>query len=108
MNAEAPVQVRVEDQNKRYRVIFGGETVADSVRTKLLFEGKYHPVIYFPLADVRQDLLTPTAHETTCPHKGVASYWSLAAGGNQAHPNMMPFLTLQFAIALQGIFPSRP
>jgi microcystin-dependent protein len=27
-------------------------------------------------------------------------------GGSQAHQNMMPFLTLLFAIALQGIFPS--
>lgn len=29
------------------------------------------------------------------------------AGGSQAHPNMQPFLTLNFCIALQGIFPSR-
>jgi microcystin-dependent protein len=27
-------------------------------------------------------------------------------GGSQAHLNMQPFLTLLFAIALQGIFPS--
>ena len=27
-------------------------------------------------------------------------------GGGQAHPNMQPFLTLNFSIALQGIFPS--
>jgi microcystin-dependent protein len=27
-------------------------------------------------------------------------------GGSQAHQNMMPILTLLFAIALQGIFPS--
>jgi microcystin-dependent protein len=27
-------------------------------------------------------------------------------GGSQAHQNMMPFLTLTFCIALQGIFPS--
>lgn len=27
-------------------------------------------------------------------------------GGNQAHLNMQPFLTLNFCIALQGIFPS--
>lgn len=27
-------------------------------------------------------------------------------GGSQAHTNMMPFLTLSFCIALQGIFPS--
>jgi microcystin-dependent protein len=28
-------------------------------------------------------------------------------GGSQAHLNMQPFLTLYFAIALQGIFPSQ-
>jgi microcystin-dependent protein len=29
------------------------------------------------------------------------------AGGSQAHLNMQPFLTLNFVIALQGIFPSQ-
>lgn len=28
-------------------------------------------------------------------------------GGSQAHTNMMPYLTLNFIIALQGIFPSQ-
>ena len=28
-------------------------------------------------------------------------------GGSQAHTNMMPYLVLNFCIALQGIFPSR-
>lgn len=28
-------------------------------------------------------------------------------GGNQAHPNQQPYLTLNFCIALNGIFPSR-
>ena len=30
------------------------------------------------------------------------------AGGNQPHNNMQPYLTLNFCIALQGIFPPRP
>ena len=29
-----------------------------------------------------------------------------SAGGGQPHPNMQPFLTVNFCIALQGIFPS--
>lgn len=29
------------------------------------------------------------------------------AGGGQAHDNLMPFLALNFCIALQGLFPSR-
>ena len=30
------------------------------------------------------------------------------AGGSQPHNNMMPYLTLNFCIALQGVFPARP
>jgi len=33
---------------------------------------------------------------------------TLAAGGSQPHDNMAPYLTLNFVIALQGIFPSQP
>ena len=29
------------------------------------------------------------------------------AGGSQGHDNMQPYLTLNFCIALQGLFPSR-
>ncbi len=29
------------------------------------------------------------------------------AGGNQPHPNMPPFLVVNFSIAITGIFPSR-
>jgi microcystin-dependent protein len=31
-----------------------------------------------------------------------------AAGGNVPHNNLMPYLTLNFCIALQGIYPQRP
>jgi microcystin-dependent protein len=30
------------------------------------------------------------------------------AGGDQPHNNMMPYITLSFCIALQGVFPARP
>jgi microcystin-dependent protein len=30
------------------------------------------------------------------------------AGGGQPHNNMMRYLTLNFCIALQGVFPARP
>lgn len=30
-----------------------------------------------------------------------------AAGGNQGHPNMQPFLCLNYCIAVEGIYPSR-
>jgi len=62
---------------QRIRALFAGETVVDSQNAKLLHETGHLPVYYFPLEDVRQDLLEPTDTRTHCPHKGDATYWSL-------------------------------
>lgn len=69
-----------EDSPRRVRAVFGGETVADSRSVKLLHEKGHLPVYYFPVEDVRMDLLEETDHTTHCPHKGDASYWSVRAG----------------------------
>ena len=69
---------------QRIRALFGGETVVDSSSAKLLHETGHLPVYYFPLGDVRKDLLEPSEKRTHCPHKGEASYWSLRAGGRTA------------------------
>jgi microcystin-dependent protein len=46
--------------------------------------------------------VNPTVNTTLAPN-------ALAlAGGSAPHNNMMPFLTLNFNIALQGVFPARP
>jgi len=36
---------------------------------------------YFPLEDVRQDLLRPSGTNTWCPWKGTASYYSVEVDG---------------------------
>jgi uncharacterized protein (DUF427 family) len=69
-----------EDSPRRVRVVFGGETVADSRRVKLMHEKGHLPVYYFPEEDVRMDLLEDTDHTTHCPFKGDASYWSVRVG----------------------------
>ncbi|HEV2768193.1 MAG TPA: DUF427 domain-containing protein [Acidimicrobiales bacterium] len=69
---------------KRVRAMFAGEAVADSRQAKLLHETGLAPVWYFPLDDVRTDLLVPTDRHTTCPFKGEASYWSIAVGDRTA------------------------
>jgi uncharacterized protein (DUF427 family) len=69
-----------EDSPRRVRVVFGGETVADSRRVKLMHETRYLPVYYVPKEDVRMDLLEATDHTTRCPFKGDASYWSVRVG----------------------------
>jgi len=70
-----------EPSPRRVRAMAGGETVADSTAMRLLHEPGHLPVYYFPRADVRMDLLRPSGHETHCPWKGVARYWSVAANG---------------------------
>lgn len=47
------------------------------------------------------DVYATAANQTPLAPGSLAS-----VGGGQAHSNMQPFLTLNFVIALQGIFPS--
>lgn len=53
------------------------------------------------LAPANTGYVTPQALQTLAP-ESVTS-----VGGSQPHNNMMPYLTLNFIIALQGIFPSQ-
>ena len=45
---------------------------------------------------------------TTAPVTPMAPQSLAPAGGGLPHNNMQPYLTLNFCIALQGIFPQRP
>ncbi|MFZ3581098.1 DUF427 domain-containing protein [Loktanella sp. DJP18] len=55
----------------------GGAVLGESNRALELIEGDYEPVIYFPRADVATTFLDPSTRTSTCPHKGVASYYSI-------------------------------
>src|SRR5215469_15038610 len=74
------LRFRWEDSRRRVRVFFGGIAVADSTHVMLLHEFGRLPVFYFPLEDVRMDLLEATEHSTHSPLKGDASYWTIRAG----------------------------
>jgi microcystin-dependent protein len=54
------------------------------------------------LAGTPAKIYGPVASLTTLTPASVSS-----VGGSQPHNNMMPYLALNFIIALQGIFPSR-
>jgi uncharacterized protein (DUF427 family) len=74
-----PRPPRVEPVAARVRVVIGGIVVADSTRALRVLETAGAPVYYVPPADVRMDLLRPSAGSSVCEWKGTASYWSLAA-----------------------------
>jgi len=74
-------RVDLEPDPARVRARLGGEALAESDRTLRVHETGHAPVTYFPRDDVRFEHLEPTAHETFCPFKGEASYWTARAGG---------------------------
>ena len=75
-----PRPPKVELTTKRIRVEFAGELVADTLHAVRVLETSHPPVYYIPRADVREDLLIPSARRTFCEFKGMASYWSLRLG----------------------------
>jgi len=72
--------VHVSDSPRHVRVMFGGETIADSKRVKLVREAEVLPAYYFPKEDVRTDLFVPSRYTSQCSVKGEASYWSVQVG----------------------------
>ena len=54
----------MEPTPKRIRVVFGGEVVADSRNVLIMHETKHLPAYYFPMKDIRMDLMEPTSHKT--------------------------------------------
>jgi len=57
------------------KAIWNGEVIADSDDT-VVVEGNH----YFPRRALREDVLVPSSTQTTCPWKGVASYYTLQDG----------------------------
>ncbi len=79
----ADPRISIEPCTRTARAIFNDETVAESDAALVLNERGYQPRVYFPMHDVRMDLLTSTDRSTHCPYKGDASYWTVLVGGEQ-------------------------
>ena len=76
-----PRPPRLEAVSKKIRVIFDGETVAESSRCFRVLETSHPPVYYVPREDIREGFLVPGSGRSFCEFKGSAIYWSLRAGG---------------------------
>jgi uncharacterized protein (DUF427 family) len=76
-------RVDVRQSSRHVRVVTkGGTVIAETKRPMVLSETGLPNRFYFPVDDVRLDLLTATGTHTVCPYKGTASYWSVDAGGD--------------------------
>src|SRR4051812_18902775 len=76
--------VRLEPGAKRVRAFLGGEPVADTTRPVLVWEVPYYPTYFFPLADVRSELLEPDGGVAHSPSRGDGRTFTVKAGGRVA------------------------
>jgi hypothetical protein len=59
--------------------------VADTTQPRLVWEVPYYyPAYYFPVEDVRTDLLVPTATVSHSPRRGDAQHFTVKAGSREA------------------------
>ena len=80
-------EIVITPRDLHVEVRVDGHKVAESDRPVLLAETGLPTRYYLPREDVRSDLLRRTAHTSTCPFKGRASYWTLEVGG-QVYDNL--------------------
>ena len=73
-------RVRAAPSNKRVRAYLSGQLVVDSVHPTLVWEKPYYPTYYFPLANVRANLV-PTGAVEHKPSLGDAHIFDVTVGG---------------------------
>ena len=72
-----PRPPKLEDSDKRIKVIFGGVTLAYTTRAKRVLETSHPPVYYIPPGYIRMEHLTLAEGVSFCEWKGVARYYDV-------------------------------
>lgn len=62
------------------QALWNGQVIAESDDT-VVVEGNH----YFPRSSVRDDVLRESSHQSRCPWKGLANYFSLEVDGATNH-----------------------
>ena len=76
--------ITVTANPKRLQVVYNGHVIVDSAKALTLQESTYPAAIYFPREDAEMSFFGRTDHQTHCPYKGDASYFSLNMDGHLA------------------------
>jgi uncharacterized protein (DUF427 family) len=74
----------MEPGTKRVRVYLGGQVVADTVQPMLVWEVPYYPIYYFPVVDVRTELMEADGGMQHSPSRGDGRTFTVSAGGRMA------------------------
>lgn len=70
--------IRIRKAEGTWTVRSGGAVLGETANALELTEGDMEPVIYFPREDLAMAFFDKTGKTTHCPHKGDASYYSIA------------------------------
>ncbi|WP_018897459.1 DUF427 domain-containing protein [Rhizobium sp. 2MFCol3.1] len=76
--------IAITPNPKRVMVTWNDRVIADSRKALTLKEASYPAVFYIPRSDVDMALLAHSAHNSFCPYKGEASYYSIASDGERS------------------------
>jgi uncharacterized protein (DUF427 family) len=102
-----PRPPRLEDVDKKVKVVFGGVTLAYTARAKRVLETSHPPVYYVPPEDIRMEYLEPSGASSYCEWKGRASYYDVVTEERAAwfYPDPAPpFASLEDYVAF---YPSK-
>ncbi len=69
--------ITITPTTTRYKISAGSTPLGETTHAMTLQEGGAAPVLYFPRADIDMKKLSKTDRQTTCPHKGLCSYYSV-------------------------------
>jgi uncharacterized protein (DUF427 family) len=72
-----PRPPRLENVDRRIKVVFGGATIAYTTRAKRVLETSHPPVYYVPPEDIRMEQLQPSDGASFCEWKGRARYYDV-------------------------------
>ena len=79
-----PRPPRLESVSARVRIVFAGETIADTTEAYRVLETSHPPNYYLPADAFVAGALVPARGSSHCEWKGEARYYDVAAGGRVA------------------------
>ena len=80
-----PRPPRLEREERRIRIVLGGQTIADTTEAWRVLETTHPPSYYLPpSAFAPGTLVASPGRGSMCEWKGRAVYWTLQAGGRTA------------------------
>jgi uncharacterized protein (DUF427 family) len=75
--ADSYHRIDIRQTSRRLVVRHRDRLVTDTKRPVALFESGFAPRWYVARADIDESALTPVAHQTFCPYKGLCSYYDI-------------------------------